>query len=237
MTAPRVVLISLWRNDVDKRLGERMDHLTSKTYPAVRYVWIVGDSSDDTEQQLRTRAAQDPRITVVRFDTGIESSDPTTRLRQLSETGAAGLDQVNVGDRWVVLHESDLVSPPDLIERFLAAGKDVIAGWVTLHRSDSEEPIFYDTWGMTKDGQMFSNFPPYHPAYVPDRPFQVDSVGSCFMFPAAAALDGLRARQWGVRELCWGLRERGYTVWLDPTLPIVQPRDLWTSHSHAPAPV
>jgi hypothetical protein len=31
----------------------------------------------------------------------------------------------------------------------------------------------------------------------------------------------------GVVELCDGLRQRGYRVWVDPRLIIVQPSELW----------
>lgn len=232
---PRVVMISLWRNDAGKRLAERLDHLMAKTYPNLRYVWIVGDSDDDTERLLRAWANMDSRITVVRHDTGIQSHDPATRVVQLSRTGGAGLDQVNRGDTWVLPHESDLVSPPDLVERMLARKVDVLAGWVTLHRSDDEEPLFYDTWAFRGlDGAMFSNYPPYHPSYRPDALFEVESVGSVVLFRARHVLDGVRALRYGWLEICAKLRARGERVWVDPTLPIVQPRDLWTSHSHAP---
>ena len=51
--APKVVLLSLWRDDTGRHLEARVAHLLGKTYPALRWLWVVGDSADGTEDALR----------------------------------------------------------------------------------------------------------------------------------------------------------------------------------------
>jgi len=223
MSGPSVVISSLWRNDISKHIVDRAEHLLSKVHDGpVRWVWVVGDSTDDTEDQLQTIAARSGKdVTIIRHDTNIVGDDPDTRMRRLCETGNAALDDVRESDdRWII-HESDLQSPVTLIEQFLATGKDVIAGWVTLGDA------FYDLFGYTVEGRMFQSQLPYDPVYLADRPFQVDTVGSCFMFPAAELRAGCRFKTRGVRDLCWQMKAHGRTVWVDPRIPIVQPTELW----------
>lgn len=229
---PRVVLMSMWRNDTRRNLGARVGTLLSKSYPNLRWVWVVGDSSDETESELhrlrshlKKRAAE--RITIVRRDTNIRGSDPHTRMLRCTATFNACLDQTEADDDFVIWHESDLVTPPDLVERLLSHGKDVIAGWPVLRLGNGW--VFYDTWGYRVGGDKFTNEPPYHPVYRPDAVFEVDTVGSCWMFPAREVRqpDGLRCTDMGVVELCDGLRQRGYRVWVDPRLTIIQPSELW----------
>lgn len=227
---PKVAMLSLWKDDTGRKLEERIDHLLAKSYANLRFVWVVGDSSDGTEDVLRAVAALDKRVTVIRHDTHIEVSDPDTRLLRMSQTANAGLQTVRKTDKYVVIHESDLITPVDVVEQFLATGKDVIGGSVWLG------DIFYDTFCYRKHGQLFSNSLPYHPEYVHDAINEdMDCIGSCWMFPAAAIHKGLTCPRHGAVELCKGLKAMGYNICFDPRIRIIQPTDLFTSRSHANA--
>lgn len=236
MRAPQVVMLSLWRNDSDRHLEERVAHLLSKTYDNLRYVWVVGDSEDDTEERLNHLLAHRypwsaRRVTLLRHDTGIVGDDPETRLRRLSATGNAWWPWVLPSDTHCLLHESDLVSQQNIVQELLATGKCPVAGWPTL----GPEPgaIFYDTWAYRKDGEMFNNHPPYHPCYRPNELFEVDSAGSMLLFHADDIRMGLRFQRYAVLDLCRGLKERGRSIWVDPSLRIVQPWETFVSRRHA----
>jgi hypothetical protein len=187
-----------------------------------RWVWVVGDSTDETEAILRAAADTDKRITLVRHDTNIEGTDPKTRVRRISQTYSAGFDCVDPEDDYWCLHESDLQSPTDLIGQFLASGLCPVAGWVKL------DEMFYDTWAYRKNGRMFSNYEPR-----PSEPFQVDSFGSCAMWQAEDLRAGLRVEAMDFVEISEKLRARGRTLWVDPRITIVQPRELWIPYSNA----
>lgn len=226
-----VVLMSMWMNDADRYIEERIRHLLGKTYPHLRWSWVVGDSTDQTEAILRFYAAQDERIQVFRHDTGIEANNPQQRIWRGNETFNFALSQVQSDDDWIVWCESDLASPDDLAERLLAIPHPVVGGWPVLNLPHGET-VFYDTWGYRAQGTKFDNRAPYHPVYQPDQPFEVDTVGSCLKFPAQPIRDGVRSPELGVVDLCHQLRARGLSVWVDPTLIIRQPTSLWTSREH-----
>lgn len=221
---PKVVALSFWRNDMGKRIEERVHHLLGKSYGNLRFIWVTGDNSDETEEYLRGIAAQDKRVSVIRFDTQIEGDEPNIRLHRLGLTANAGLEAIRKGDTYAMIHESDLVSPVDVVEQFIASGKDVIAGFVWLG------DIFYDVYAYRKHGVKFSNHAPYFPDFDMHGLNELDSVGSCWMFPARA---GLRCTIGGCVEMCDNLRAMGYKIWCDPRIRIEQPIDLWTSRSHA----
>lgn len=233
MTAT-IAMLSCWRNDEARNLEARAAHLLSKTYPGLRWVWVVSDSDDLTyamlQRIMRTHLDQD--ITVV--DLHRDGPPPKERMRRFGSAAQAGIECVQDTDAAVLIHESDLISPPDVVERFLAVGGEVVAGWPVLGDASN----FYDIWAYRGlDGRHFTNTPPYHPSYRPDAPFEVSSVGSCWLLPAAAVRDGIRCDTFGAVELCAGLRRRGYRIWVDPTIEIVQPLDLWTAHAFPSEPV
>lgn len=227
---PNIVISSLWRSDENRHLIQRAEHLLAKQPEGgLRWVWVVGDSEDETEKRLRWFAKKNPKkdIEIIRHDTGILGDEPRTRLRRLSQTVDVAFSQVREADDFWIHHESDLKSSPELVSQFLNTGKCPLAGWVTLGE------VFYDTWGYTKNGNAFTNDPPYHSCYNPDEPFQVDSIGSVFMLQAEDLRAGVRCGTFGVRELCEKLRGLGREIWVDPRIAIVQPLDLWVAAVHA----
>lgn len=227
---PNVVMSSLWRNDSARNLDTRAAHLLSKTNPtgAMRWVWVVGDSADDTEPRLHAiAAASGCDVTMVRYDTHIEGDSPARRLTRLSNTANAAFEMLRDEDDVWIIHESDLISPANLVWRMVVSGKDVLAPWITLGDR------FYDSWGFGKDGVLFNNDYPYHACYRPDQPFELDSVGSVMMFPADQLRRNVRFHNMGVRDLCKQFKENGLKIWCDPTIHVIQPVELWTVQEFA----
>lgn len=232
---PAVVMLSMWMNDAKRRLQDRVDVLLSKTYSDLRWVWLVGDSTDGTAELLADIVGKrfsdqiGSRVEILKFKTGLPGGSMAERLRRMSVTMSVGLDRVWPGDDYVVIHESDLESPPDLIERFVAhadAGKCPIAGWITL-KVNPVDSVFYDIWGYRCNGKLFTGDPPYCDNYSSKHPFKVDSVGSVWMVHASDICEGVRMSTKACVEVCEKLRAKGRTIWVDSTIPIVQPRDLW----------
>lgn len=230
MTA-RVMMASLWRNDTQRLLAERVMHLLEKAeaWPNLRWVWAVGDSDDETAQALLDLShGYDVRVIVA--DSGIRGDDPKTRLRRLSVTANALWAAVQPDDDFVLVHESDIASPYELVPRMVERARTgfcPLAAWSVLEIGPGTV-YHYDTWAVRKDGVRFGPRPPYHRGYRADRPFEVDSFGTVYLFEAAdAGVVTMHAR--AVLDLCDGLRLAGRTLWLDPTLVVEQRRELWTA--------
>lgn len=228
MARARVALCSMWRNDADRNLAARARHLLRKA--ADRVIWIVGDSDDETFEVLSELAEQEPRVRLIEMRTGIEGTEFGCRLRRLSLTANQWFALADGPDGfpdYLIVHESDLVSPADVVERLLAhaaVGRHCVAGWPVIRLGAQEQ--FYDIWAYRAGGVHFSAWPPYHAVYRPDAPFEVDSFGSVYMLPGEAA----RRIEMGaeaVVDLCRQLREQGHRLWVDPTLTVEQPVELW----------
>lgn len=228
--------MSLWRDDVNRSLLKRAFHLLQKSYPKLRWIWVVGDSSDATHEMLETVAEAvypDRRVDVSVCDTSIVGDAPAVRRIRLGVTANAWFDKLEPEDHYLLVHESDLLSPVDVVERLLDhvhSGRCPIAGWPVLPIPNGGA-LFYDIWAYRKDGQMFSNVPPYHACYNAEEPFEVDSVGSCWMFEAEDARQGARFGDQAVLSMCRTLRAKGRRFWVDPKLTIVQPSELWVPYS------
>lgn len=232
-------MISLWRNDAERQIRERMDRLTDRSYPNMRWIWVCGDSDDATATILRDYAAAERTdwamdIEVIDHNTGVEGMDHQSRLKRLSLSLNEALAVIDGYDDYIIVHESDLESPRDLVEQFLATEKDYVAGttWLQLDYGD----LFYDIWGFHAGGKRFTNSPPYHEVYRDNELFPVDGVGSCWMFPAQPIRDGLRCYAGATREISAKLREE-YDAqwWVAPWIKIRQPKSLWEPHQMSDA--
>lgn len=240
MALPTVLIYSKWRNDADKRLHERAQHLLSKTYPNLYWLWGVGDSQDETREALLRYELDSWQVAVFTCDSGLDATTTDERLVRICTTDIMLMDKLaqmlSLG-RWptpdyILFHESDLQTPLDIVERLLATGKPVVGGWPTL--GEPEDSIFYDTWAYRGlDGRKFANTAPYHPDARPDTVFEVSSLGSVVLAPYQPFADGLRPSGFGALvEICQKLRALGYSCWVDPSIPVVQPRDLWEPVEH-----
>lgn len=234
MTLLPVVMCSLWRDDHDRNIAARVEHLLAKaeSYPALRWVWVVGDSRDDTTQTLG-ELSRGRNVQIVDIgDTGIEGEDIPARLRRLSATGNEWWNWCENAE-YVLVHESDILSPRNVVNQLVAhaeQGRCPIAGWPTLKlRGEQGVAYFYDTWAYRKDGVRFENDVPYHKCYRYPDPFTVDSFGTMYLFDACD-VPLVHFEDNAVLDLCRQLREQGRTLWVDPTLKVVQPRELWTFH-------
>lgn len=231
----KICLCSAFRDSVtNDHLDRYLEQVTglhlalAKRGDNLRCVWGEGDSTDDTLGRL-TWAYTYARwaITIVdcthggpRFGSVVNAQ----RFRQLAHVGKRIFAAIPADADVVVWVESDLTWEPatllTLIERVASGGYAVMAPMVFLRRDGWGERDWYDTWATRKDGKHFSHKPPYHPCYTPDRPFVVDSTGSCVAFR------GDIARKLIIDErlfpgMCEQICQMGHSVWIDPSLSVV----------------
>lgn len=225
-----IVVMSLWRNDANRNLRERALHLLDKKrsleYEAV-FLWAVGDCNDDTYEQLCGIAVEyfdSHTIFVLRADTGIVGEDVDTRRMRSSATATrmfAAFPHYYPSAKYVMLHESDLQSPPDVIDRLLECDPFPCAGWPIITLADG--PQFYDTWAYRYTaGDYFTAGAPQ-----PQYPFRVRGFGSVWAAPAHLVA-GRVLKCLAIRELCEQWWEEGVPMFCDPRVIIEQPTALWS---------
>lgn len=232
MTLPRVVMCSMWRNDCKRRLVDRVEHLLAKaeTYPALRWLWVVGDSTDDTTQALAQLSVGYPVTIVDIGDTVTLGEDMASGHRRLSETGNEYFTWIDEDDKYALVHESDILSPHDVVNQlvdYARSGLCPVAAWPIINLGGQR--LCYDIWALRKDGQRFGNYAPYHACYRADAPFEVDSFGTVFLFNARDA-KWLRMQDRAVLDLCAQWKEHGYRLWVAPAIVVEQPVALWQYH-------
>lgn len=202
-----------------------LDYELHKQGHKLQMVWGEGDSIDGTLKML-SGAKFRFRATVVDCTHGgaaIGSVVSEERFKQLGYVGQCIWSAIPDNSDAVVWVESDLLWQPatlagliDNLEEYPA-----ISPMVMLDRAGWGSGVnFYDTFVFRKDGTHFTHRKPYHPGYVADRPFQVDSAGSVL------AMRGDIAKRIVVDErvllgVCAQIYEMGESVWVNPTLPPV----------------
>lgn len=228
----KVVMISFWKNDADRFIEERARHLLAKTYPNLRWMWSVGDCVDDTLDRLRF-LAEGADVQFVDSTTNIPGSAMNVRYLRLSKMATMTFRHIRDDDELALVHESDIESPPDVIEQLLQSGKIPIAGWPIIKLGG--HTLFYDTWAYHRYGQCFSNKAPYHFCYLDrdDDVFEVDGFGTVYMMPAQS-IRNMEIREEAVREICENLKSAGMSLWCDSRVIVQQPRRTVEFHHNAP---
>lgn len=221
-----VTLISCFRNAENylwRYLGQ-IDHLTDcieERGDNLDLIWGEGDSTDSTLEQL-CRAIQrfGIRAQIVDCTHGGQqwpSVVSPERFEQLGYVGRCMWAHIPQDANAVVYCESDLIWPVDTILRIVDQLQDypAISPMVYLRRQGWPPEAWYDTWAARIGKRHFRHDIPYITEFDPDKPFRVDSMGSCM------AIRGDLARQLVWDEdvfvgICRQIYQLGGSVWIDP---------------------
>jgi hypothetical protein len=85
---------------------------------------------------------------------------------------------------------------------------------------------FYDIWAYRIKGEMFQpTSPEWYFAHYGSGLIEVDSVGSVVLFKMNLITEGLRLGETDcVLGMCNEARQRGYRIFVDPTISILHPQ-------------
>ncbi len=224
----RVCIMSLFRNDENRQLEARVQHLTAKaehTDHEVSFLWCVGDSTDATYQGLlpHTLTLAPQQVRIVQAESGVgPGEDMPTRRRRFSSNANALFAVIPEDADYVLLHESDIQSPDNIVDRlfnnFLPC-----AAWPVLELNGQDQ--FYDTWAFRQvDGERFPSWA--KAPHAGDVPFEVGSFGTVWMAPAPLVRDRVIS-ELCVVDLCRQWSAEGHQLWCDPRIVVRQPAALW----------
>jgi hypothetical protein len=139
----KTIGISAWMGDVGKHFFRRTQHLIDKTGVSA-WIWIVRGTADCTTKALGFVQDNSPVPILV-----IEEpwQKPEDRILACSIVGDVAINAaVMRGAERVLIHESDLISPDDIVPRLAAvldAGerRAVAAGWPCLASVGMDESL------------------------------------------------------------------------------------------------
>lgn len=190
-----------------------------------RRVFVEGDSVDNTWQHLKIWANDDKRVTLIKCDTHTPHFGSVVnpqRFRTLATVFNAALDAVDLEwTDYVLFLPCDVHYKPDLLQRLLAADKDLVAPFVWTETP----PRFFDTWGFVRLGEEFERFTQADVAGLYGTELlAMDSVGGVVLIKAAVLRAGCRYTVTEVdRGLCQMARAKGFGVYADPTTHVRHP--------------
>jgi hypothetical protein len=190
---------------------------------------IVVDGVEVTDPVLLRAAQADARI---RFAT---EGGPIAVVETMSERSVGWARAANLAleaslshpsDRtlWV---EADLDFDPDLIDRLIVFGGDIVAPRVHC------EGRFYDTWGFrSKDGVRICFDKQLLSLPMAGGLIDLSSVGSCLLFPTEILLRGARLPAGYPDGLlvgfCREASQLGYRVSCAPKILVRHPKEAWS---------
>lgn len=188
-----------------------------------------GDSTDDTADVLREALFAAPfSSTVLTVNHGgekYESYDIPERWTQIALVCNKVMDEVatSIGpeDRFIYV-ESDLVWTADDLA-VLYHDLDAMEAVSPMSMQGKHPHLFYDVFGMVKDGRPFTHRPPYHPGLNGDRYVEIDSSGSCFALRPRLAARVRFSPVDCIRGIGRDIREAGSTLWLDQQIGVLHP--------------
>jgi len=222
-----ITLCSAFRNSTGylSRYFTQVGNLRTRLTKAGHSLYLVlgeGDSDDDT-RAIMQRLLVDGEIVDVSHGGPIHGSVvDADRFHQLAYVGRCIWAAIPADADAVVYAEADLIWQAKTIVALIdhLAVYPAISPMIMLERAGWEGQ-FYDTFVFRKDGIHFGHQPPFHPSYVADRPFMVDSAGSCMAFRGDIA----RRIVFGEDTIFLGICEQVYamgnnSVWVDPRLAV-----------------
>jgi hypothetical protein len=186
-------------------------------------VLVEGDSADDTWHALKASAPAGSILSQChhggrKFGSVVHAQ----RFQQLAQVGNHGLDRIPADADVVLIVESDLVWTTNVLMQLIHRLDTVpaVAPMVILQRSAHSAVTFYDTFAYRRNGQPFTHQPPYCEGWGGQGLIELDSAGSCLVLRGEVARQARYTEDEVIVGLCAGIRARGGSIWLDPTVAV-----------------
>lgn len=215
-TAKRVTIVTPMRNAMGE-MPQYVRQIKALDWPpaAVRIVIVEGDSTDGTWAMLNHLQSADPRLCLVKCDTGrphYSSVVHPDRFRVLATVLNAGIEAVDLAwSDYVLILPDDIEYGPDVVRRLAVWDRDCISPFVYMNG------VFYDIWAFSMENTFFGPFPePYMP-YM-HEPLEMTTIGGTMLIKAAVLRAGIRYGLVEVdRDFSRDARAAGFRLWADPT--------------------
>lgn len=183
---------------------------------SLQVIVCEGDSVDGTVSELLKWVEHDPRIKLVKHNTGepkYGSVVHPARFRNLARVFNEALDAVDL--EWtdhVLFLPFDVEIRPDLAIRLMAHEADLVSPMTWRNG------MFYDTWACTPaEGEQWVNFPKaWAERHWKGKLLPMHTIGGTILIKVDVLKDGVRYTEEEVdRGFSKWARRLGYSCWLD----------------------
>ena len=185
----KIVIASIIRNE--ERNGNLKRFLNccndlEKYYKNIVYVFIEGDSSDNTYRMLKNWLTPKKSYILKKVDRNhrpfVKDRNPKrtiyfSELRNMLIDLSLSIPEVSE----VLMIDANYGWKGDLISSLRDVDTDIAAPLVVMHKNRDGKYLFYDTWAFRKNGSQFSHYYPYIGYSKLSKPVSVDSVGGGYL--------------------------------------------------------
>lgn len=226
----KLTVVSMFRDSIMWK-GQRLNHVKqyvenmrnqSIGIDNIQFLWIEGDSTDNTLEELQ-KVDFNKRIITMNVGQPYQGlTSVPSRLKQLSAIGDRLVKEYNEMEEtsWVFYVESDVIIQDKLLlERLIERDKDIIAPLIMMGTA------FYDTWGFVDiKGQQFRAAVPYSATFISEgNPAQILSCGTALMMRSHFFKNGSFGEN-ALRHFCEHARKtNGARIYVDQTLQVSHP--------------
>lgn len=225
---PKIVIASIVRNE--ERNGYLKKFLNccrelEKSYKDIIYIFIEGDSSDNTYGVLKNWLTPKKNYILKKVDRRhrpfAKDRNPKrtiyfAELRNMLIDLSLSIPEVTE----VLMIDANYGWKGDLISSLRDTDTDIAAPLVVMHKNRDGKYLFYDTWAFRKNGRQFSQFQPYAIG-LGSEPLELDSVGGGYLIKREVLEKGVRYN--GDRDcehvgFCKMAKEMGFTIKINPKI-------------------
>lgn len=182
----------------------------------VHFAFLEGNSSDDTYDKLL-------KFSESRRDVWLQKRNVKTkkRFRRLAFLRNYIVDNALKREDYVLWIDSDIIkTPPNLLNVLIQDNYDIVAPIVLIEHKMQ----FYDTHAFRYKGKNFRHLRPYceAPELKKKVPFQVSSVGTCYLVNRKIYEANTRYGDKGSEQIsfCKESRKKGFRIWVDPRIKV-----------------
>ena len=222
----KIAIASIVRNEEHNGSLKRFlscCHKLEKSHKNIVYIFIEGDSSDNTYEVLQNWLTPKKNYILKKIDRNhlpfAKDRNPKrtvyfAELRNMLIDLALSIPEVSE----VLMIDANYGWKDDLISSLRGADVDIAAPLVVMHKDQHGKYLFYDTWAFRKNGVQFSHWHPYTKGLGHD-PLDVDSAGGCYLVKRRVLDAGVRYN--GDRDcehvgFCQAARDMEFTIKINP---------------------
>ena len=223
----KVAITSIIRNEEHNgNLKKFLDccEKLEKYHKDIVYIFIEGDSSDDTYNILQEwlELRKDYILKKIDRDKPRFPKDKSSeRTIYFAELRNVLIDLVvTIPDiTEILMIDANYEWKGDLISSLRNVNADIVAPLVVINRENNGKHLFYDVWAFRKDGKQFSHYYPYVRGLDSGKPIKIDSVGGGYLIKRRV-LDA-KVRYNGNKDcehvgFCRKARKKGFTIKINP---------------------
>jgi hypothetical protein len=228
----RVAVASIIRNEERSgRLKKFFDCCQRlEEYDDVVYIFIEGDSSDNTYIELQDWLSTKDNYILKKIDRRKprfpkdKNSSRTkyfAKLRNILIGYTLSISDISE----VLMIDANYGWKGDLISSLRGTKADIAAPLVVMNKNSNGKYAFYDTWAFRKDGMQFSHDYPYIGYSKLDKPVSVDSVGGGYLIKRKVLEANVKYN--GDRDcehcgFCQKARKKGFSIKINPKVYIMK---------------